>query len=69
MTALLVVIDVLVALALIGLVLLQRLGRAIGHVRWWVRFPSSGVNCDQRNLDRITIILALVFTLLPWRLR
>ena len=64
MTALLVVIDVLVALALIGLVLLHS-GRGGGLSDMFgggLGSQAAGSTVIERKLDRITIILALVFT-------
>ena len=64
MTALLVVIDVRVALALIGLVLLHS-GRGGGLSDMFgggLGSQAAGATVIERNLDRITIILALVFT-------
>ena len=64
MTALLVVVDVLCALALIGLVLLHS-GRGGGLSDMFgggMGASAAGSTVIEKNLDRITIVVALVFT-------
>ena len=64
MTAFLIILDVLIALSLIGLVLLHS-GRGGGLSDMFgggLGSRAAGSTVIERNLDRITIILALVFT-------
>jgi preprotein translocase subunit SecG len=63
MTAVLVVVDVLCALALIALVLLHS-GRGGGLSDMFgggMGASAAGSTVIEKNLDRITIVLALVF--------
>ncbi len=63
MTAVLVVIDVVCALALIGLVLLHS-GRGGGLSDMFgggMGASAAGSTVIEKNLDRITIVLALIF--------
>ena len=63
MTAVLVVVDVLTALALIALVLLHS-GRGGGMSDMFgggMGAAAAGSTVIEKNLDRITIMLALVF--------
>lgn len=64
MTVLLVIIDVICALALIGLVLLHS-GRGGGLSDMFggsMGSAAAGSTVIEKNLDRITVIVALVFT-------
>ncbi len=64
MVPLLVVVDVLCALALIGLVLLHS-GRGGGLSDMFgggMGASAAGSTVIEKNLDRITIIVALVFS-------
>ncbi len=64
MTAVLVVIDVVCAVGLIGLVLLHS-GRGGGLSDMFgggMGASAAGSTVIEKNLDRITIIVALVFT-------
>ena len=63
MTAVLVVVDVVTALSLIGLVLLHS-GRGGGMSDMFgggMGAAAAGSTVIEKNLDRITILLALVF--------
>jgi len=63
MTALLVIIDVISALALISLVLLHS-GRGGGMSDMFgggMSSSAAGSTVIEKNLDRITIVVALVF--------
>lgn len=63
MTAALVVVDVLTAMALIGLVLLHS-GRGGGMSDMFgggMSSSAAGSTVVEKNLDRITIVVALVF--------
>jgi preprotein translocase subunit SecG len=63
MTALLVVVDVLSALALIGLVLLHS-GRGGGLSDMFgggLGAQAAGSTVIEKNLDRITVVVSLVF--------
>ena len=64
MTVLLVIIDVICALALIGLVLLHS-GRGGGLSDMFggsMGSAAAGSTVIEKNLDRITVVVALVFT-------
>lgn len=64
MTAVLVVVDVITALSLIGLVLLHS-GRGGGLSDMFgggMGASAAGSTVIEKNLDRITIVLALIFT-------
>ena len=64
MTALLVVVDVVCALALIALVLLHS-GRGGGLSDMFgggMGSSAAGSTVIEKNLDRITIVIALIFT-------
>ena len=64
MTIFLVILDVTTALALVGLVLLHS-GRGGGLSDMFgggMGSQAAGSTVIERNLDRITIILALVFS-------
>lgn len=64
MIAALVVVDVLCAMALIGLVLLHS-GRGGGMSDMFgggMSSSAAGSTVVEKNLDRITIVVALVFT-------
>jgi preprotein translocase subunit SecG len=64
MTPLLVIIDVLSALTLIGLVLLHS-GRGGGLSDMFgggLGAQAAGSTVIEKNLDRITVVVALVFT-------
>jgi preprotein translocase subunit SecG len=64
MTALLVIIDVIAALSLIGLVLLHS-GRGGGLSDMFgggLGAQAAGSTVIEKNLDRITIVISLVFT-------
>jgi len=64
MTAVLVIIEVLTALTLIGLVLMHS-GRGGGLSDMFgggLGAQAAGSTVIEKNLDRITIVVALVFT-------
>jgi len=64
MTALLVIIDVTAALTLIALVLLHS-GRGGGMSDMFgggMSSSAAGSTVIEKNLDRITIVVALIFT-------
>ena len=64
MTAVLVVVDVICALGLIGLVLLHS-GRGGGLSDMFgggMGASAAGSTVIEKNLDRITIVVALIFT-------
>ena len=64
MTIFLVILDVATALALVGLVLLHS-GRGGGRSDMFgggLGSQAAGSTVIERNLDRITIVLALIFS-------